>query len=137
DSGAGAAVWRVAPVYSGFGVVVWSIDLRGADPQRKSRTRSFALWNFADVPRVLRSDYDSFSAALSFASAALLWNFRHGLHERRKRRRDLAGRREVFARSARDDQSRSADDAGDGPAAGRFEPAGDWAAWRNAGAALS
>ena len=98
-SGAGSALRRTAPLYSGAGFVAWSFDLRSADPQCEPRARGVALRNFAHLPRLFRSDHDSLPAALSFPSAALLRHRRDAEHHGRHRRYAVAARGEIPAAS--------------------------------------
>src|SRR5438132_320980 len=91
----------------------------------------------ADIPRIFRPDYDSFLAAVSFASASFLrygWDAEHSL---RFWSRGLAAGAEISEALRSDGAARAADAVRIRAAAGWLQYAGDWSAGRNAGAALS
>src|SRR2546425_1258783 len=130
-------IWGAAPLYSGAGFLAWGVDCRSPDSQRAPRAGQFALRNFADIPRVFRSDYDSVLIAVSLPPASFL---RHGWdaeHSFRFRSRGLAAGAEISEALRSHGAARPADAVRIRAAAGWLQHAGDWSAGRNAGAALS
>ena len=102
---------------SWYGASICEVPIRNVNRERGD----LSLRYFANLPRFLRSHYDSVSAPLSFPSAALLRNLWSAQPIRRQRRRSVARLRKVSAPRSRYGLSRPVDDAGSRPAAWRIE----------------
>src|SRR5579859_2978326 len=95
DHQSSPTIRRAASLYSRFGIVVWSVDLRDSHSQRQPPAGNIALRDFANISRDFRSADDSIPPALSFPSVAFLWQFRRSRHCLRIDHCFVAGDREA------------------------------------------